>query len=97
MQEEGIQDFLMQQLQTDIKLSNAKKVGKGTFVIDVENMEDKRNILMNKLKCRKYKDEIYINNDFTKKDDRFRSRLEEELGRTKIKEIELKLDIINYL
>lgn len=64
---EEIEGFIERFVQIKLKLRNAERIGKQKFIIEVENIKQKIEILKNKSKLRNYKQKIYIDADLTKK------------------------------
>ncbi|XP_050503197.1 uncharacterized protein LOC126882343 [Diabrotica virgifera virgifera] len=65
---EEMENFRAQELQIQIKLRSAKKIGETVCAIETEALTDKMEILNKKRKLKQHKDRIYINNDWTSKE-----------------------------
>lgn len=80
---EEAEKFLKEQLEIEVTVKKANRIGQQVCLVALNNMEDKIKVMENKSKLRKMEnDRIYINNDLTKKErdiqKSIRKRAEEE-------------------
>lgn len=81
-----IEGLLTKELQADIKLMGARKLGEKMGLVEMESVADKLFILRNKNKLRRLKNPIYVDSDHTQKERdmqakiRIRAREERNMG-----------------
>jgi hypothetical protein len=69
MLKDGIENFLKEHVKTDTKAKAVTKIAEKTYVIELENENDKKKVMQNKSKLKDYKAErVYINDDLTKEE-----------------------------
>lgn len=76
-----LKDFMRKNLDVQVNFKQVRKIGERTCLIELENIQDKQNIMRNKHKLQKIKERIYINNDLSRKD-----RNKQQQIRIKVKE-----------
>lgn len=73
---EAMSNFIKKELDLDVKIEAAYKLGNKTCLVRMENREDKIKIMENKKKLRYNKQErIFINNDLTKEEMRIQKEI----------------------
>lgn len=66
---EVVRNIMKKHLEIDVKIKSARKLGQKTCLIELENVEEKIKVMINKNKLRLLKeDKIYMNDDLSKKD-----------------------------
>lgn len=78
---EGAEKFIKQNLQVDVKIKSATKIGQMTCLIELNHSKDKENIMKNKSKLKNVSGSVYINEDQTRRE-RERSKILREIART---------------
>lgn len=61
-----MEDFLINNIGTPIKVTNAFKLGPKTCKVELENTKEKNEVMKNKNKLKNNSQKIYINNELTK-------------------------------
>lgn len=84
----AIENIIKKYLELDIKVKNAKKIGNQTCLVELNNVDEKNEILQNKHKLKNNQlDRIYVNEDLTRdemeKRKQLRNRAKEEANKGK--------------
>lgn len=98
---EEMENFIKDNLEIDIKIGNARKIGTNIVLIELGDNNDKHKIMKNKNKLKNIKDKrIYINDDMTKEEREIQKRIrmvakEEKQNKRHVKVGFQKLEIEN--
>lgn len=66
---EPMENFMKKQLEIDVGVKSAVKLGRKTYLVELDNANEKMKVMKNKNKLRNYKEgKVYINDDMSKKE-----------------------------
>ncbi|KAF5287998.1 hypothetical protein FQA39_LY15580 [Lamprigera yunnana] len=66
---EEMEKFFKEKIEVETKIKTMYKMGPKTYLVKLENIQEKTEIMKNKVKLGRYKDDkVYINNDMTRQE-----------------------------
>lgn len=73
----GMESFIKNKLDVDVIIREAEKIGETVYKIELNNTEEKDNVMQTKHKLRQLKDKIYINNEMTQMEREIQKKLKQ--------------------